>query len=239
MRTRSYLLASFCLSILATAACGGSVYQPSRVANFDPDGATEIDDDDVKKAFAAKPQLGAENAVAYFSFDPSKDADVEKTLRAVPGVTSVYGIPALAVTGQHRFDDGMTPQAAPTPISIKKLRLLAARAHCDLLVVVDYSHRTDVSANAFAALNVLLVPALFVPFRDVKVQSAVDAFVIDTRNGYMYGHVALDKEGRAPRQTIYTSDEAMIAEQWTALQHELEGALISLATAERKASAAR
>lgn len=232
MRLRAFL---FSFLSLTSLACGGSVYQPSRVANFDADGAAEVNDEDVRKAFEAKSQLGEQLSVAYFSLDPSKGADIETAIRAVRGVTSVYSIPALAVTGQHRFDPAPGWQApAPAPISIKKLRLLAARAHCDVLVVVDYSRRTDVTVNAFAALNVLLLPALFVPFLDAKVASAVDAFVIDTRNGYLYGHVALAKEELAPRRTIYTVDDALVAAQWNALQGELQEALVKLADAERK-----
>ena len=232
MRFRTSLLSIFFLSSLA---CGGSVYQPSRLAHFEPDGSAEVNDEDVRKAFEAKSQLGEQLSVAYFTFDPSKEADIEKAIRAVPGVSSVYSIPALAVTGQHRFDDTPSWQApAPAPVSIKQLRLLAARAHCDVLVVVDYSHRTDVSVNAFVALDVLLVPTLFVPFLDMKVQSAVDAFVLDTRNGYMYGHVALTKEDRAPRQNIYDTDAELVQTQWTALEVELQDALVKLADEERK-----
>ncbi len=197
---------------------------PSRAANFDPDGAAQINDEDVKKAFEAKSQLGAHFNVAYFDFDPSKDADVEKTLKAVPGVSSVYAIPALEATGQHRFDSSVTSQ----PLSMKKLRLLAAHAHADVLVVVDYARKTDVSANALAIFNLFLVPALFLPFRDVKVESAVDAFVIDVRSGYMYGHIALTKSAKKTNQTIYADDDALAANEWTALSQELEGALVGL-----------
>jgi hypothetical protein len=225
----------FSVFFLSSVACGGSVYQPSRLAHFEADGSAEVNDEDVRKAFEAKSQLGDQLNVAYFTFDPSKEADIEKAIRAVHGVSSVYAIPALAVTGQHRFDDTPSWQApAPAPLSIKKLRLLAARAHCDVLVVVDYSRRTDVTVNGFVALDILLLPTLFVPFLDAKVQSAVDAFVLDTRNGYMYGHVALAKEDRAPRQTIYATDDALVADQWKALQGELEDALVKLTDAERK-----
>jgi len=210
-------------------ACGGSIYMPSRVANFDPDGAAEINDEDVRKAFEAKPQLGDKFNVAYFSFDPSKDADVEKVVRDVPGVSSVYAIPALEATGKHRYDE--TPTNAP--LSMKKLRLLAARAHSDVLVVVDYSRKTEATPNALVALNVLLFPTFFTPFLDVKVQSAVDAFVVDVRNGYVYGHIALSQQQTKPHQTIYSADTALADQQWSALRAELSGALLKLADAER------
>jgi len=217
------------LALSAATACGGSIYMPSRVANFDPDGAAEINDEDVRKAFEAKPQLGDKFNVAYFSFDESKDADVESAVRDVPGVGSVYAIPALEATGKHRYDDSK----ADTPLSMKKLRLLAARAHSDVLVVVDYSRKTEISVNALAALNVFIVPALFLPFRDVKVESAVDAFVVDVRNGYVYGHVALSEQQKKDHQTIYSDDDAMARDEWKALRGELSGALVKLADVER------
>jgi len=219
----------FSLALLSTAACGG-IYMPSRVANFDPDGVAQIDDADVAKAFAAKPQMGERLNVAYFSFDSSKDADVEKAVHAIPGVSSVYDIPTLEATGRHRFDESPVPAA---PLGMKKLRLLAARAHCDVLVVVDYSRKTDVTANALAAFDVLLVPALFLPFRDVKVESAVDAFVVDVRNGYMYGHIALSKENVSRHRTIYQDDDAIADEQWRSLSGDLATALAKLADDER------
>jgi hypothetical protein len=217
------------VALASTVACGGSMYMPSRVANFDPDGAAEINDEDVRRAFEAKPQLGEKFNVAYFSFDESKDADVDSAVRDVPGVSSVYAIPSLEATGKHRYDDSPTS----APLSMKKLRLLAARAHADVLVVVDYSRRIDVSVNALAALNVFIVPALFLPFRDVKVESAVDAFVVDVRNGYVYGHVALAERQTKPHQTIYSDDDAMARDEWKALRSSLSGALVKLADAER------
>lgn len=217
------------LACLSTVACGGSLYMPSRVANFDPTGTSEVNDEDVRKAFEAKPQLADRFNVAYFSFDPTKDADVEKAVRAVPGVSSVYAVPALEAIGKHRFDDSPSTQ----PLSMKKLRLLAARAHADVLVVVDYARKVEVTPNALAALDVLIVPALFLPFRDIKVESAVDAFIIDVRNGYMYGHLALSKADAKPHQTIYSNEDEIVASEWKALSNDLEGALLKLVELQR------
>ncbi len=224
------------LLFAASIGCGTSVYMPSQVAHFDPDGpATEIDDQDVAKAFAARPQLGDRLNVAYFSFDASKNADVERVLHAIPGVGSVYSIPALAVTGARRFDAPAPEWQAPParPFSMKKLRLLAARAHCDVVVVVDYGYRTDVSANGLAAFDALLVPALFLPFRDVKVQSYVDAFLVDTRNGYLYGETTSNHQDEKKFQTLYADDSGVVAAQWDTLKTELQDSLVKVVEAER------
>lgn len=214
---------------------------PSRVAGFDPDASSQIDDEDVRKAFEARPQLAEHPNVAYYSLDASKNADIERVLHAIPGVGTLYAIPPLAVTGARRFDETPSWGAPPAqPLSVKKLRLLAARAHCDVVVVVDYAYRTDVSANALVALDALVLPTLFVPFRDLKIQSYVDAFVIDTRNGYLYGEATSSHEDKKSYQTIYADEGDVVASQWTKLQAELKDSLGKVFDQERtKASLAK
>lgn len=230
-------LACFGAVALLLAGCGGSIYQPSKVAGFDPDGSAEINDDDVKKAFEARPQMGESLSVAYFTFDPTKEKDLEDALRDVPGVTSTYAIPALMVTGQRRFDEAPSwqPRAAQ-PLSMKKLRLLAARAHCDVLLVVDYGNKVDVSVNGLVAFNVALLPALFLPFRDLKYTSYVEAFVVDTRNGYLYGHVSSEQQSEAKFETIYASGDDAWKTQWSALKRDLHASIVKLTREERAAS---
>jgi hypothetical protein len=230
-------LAPFSAIALLLAGCGGAVYQPSKVAGFDPDGAAEINDDDVKKAFEAKPQMGESFSVAYFSFDPTKETEIRDAIHDVPGVTSMYAIPAFMATGQRRFDETSAwPPRPAQPLSMKKLRLLAARAHCDVLVVVDYGNKVDVSVNGLVAFNVALLPALFLPFRDLKYTSYVEAFVIDTRNGYLYGHVSSEKQSEAKFETIYAADDAAFKIQWAELKRDLHASIVKLTVEERAAS---
>jgi len=208
------------------------MYMPSHVARFDPDAPGDINDEDVKKAFEAKPQLGEHVNVAYFSFDATKNADVEKALRAIPGVGSIYSIPALAVTGAHRYDEGWAVPAQP--LSMKKLRLLAARAHCDVVVVVDYGFRTKVSVNGLAAFDILLVPTLFLPFREIEVQSYVEASIVDTRNGYLYADVTGSRENKKSYQTLYANEDDLVASQWSELKVELQDSLAKVMEAEKE-----
>ena len=44
------------LALSTLAGCGGS-YMPGRTAGFDPEAPQQIDDDDIRKAFEARPQL--------------------------------------------------------------------------------------------------------------------------------------------------------------------------------------
>lgn len=233
MPQAKHSLLSAVVALTALSACGTQVYQPARNAGFELDGAAEINDDDVRKAFEARPQMPGKVQVAYYTFDATKGDEIEAALKSLPGVTGTYRIPSLLATGQRRFDE-RRPWDPPAPFSLKKLRLLAARAHCDLLVVFDYAHRIDSSANGLAAFNVLLLPALFVPFLDVKVTSAMDSFVVDTRNGYLYAHVDTQQESSDDFQTIYSSaGDRMVRQQWPALLKDTGEAVRKVLQAEQ------
>lgn len=226
-------LAPLALFMATAAGCGAAVYQPSKGAAFELDPATEIDDDDVRKAFEARPQMPESVQIAYYAFDGARADAFDAALKTLPGVRGTYRIPALLLTGQRTFT-APRPWEPAAPISIKKLRLLAARAHCDLLVVFDNGHRVDTSANGLAAFDVLLLPALFMPFLDLDVKSAADAFVIDVRNGYLYGHVSAQQAGTDDYVTIYSSDGAdLIAAQWPKLLAETTQGIQQVLESER------
>jgi hypothetical protein len=194
-------------------------YMPARNASFDVEGGTQIDDDDIKKAFEARPQMPKEVRVAYYTFDPEVAHDLDASLASMPGVASAYRIPPLLVNGQRRVEqDGWGPKRE---VTVKKLRLLAARAHADVLVVVDHGYRTG-GANGLAALNVLVLPMLFVPFLDNTVDGYAEGYVIDVRNGYLYGHVSEDDRRGKRFATIYDPNATEVAhEQWGTLHAAL------------------
>jgi hypothetical protein len=219
------------LASVALLGCGGA-YQPSRAAPLEIDPAVEIDDEDVRKAFEARPQLAERVHVAFYTFDPKRADEIGKMLGRLPGVESVYRIPPLVVTGQRRFQE-TSPWEPPREISIKKLRLLAARARADVLIVVDHGFRYE-AVNPLVALNLLVVPIFFVPFLDNEVEGYAEAFVIDTRNGYLYGHLtADDKRGKRYANIYDDGPEALAEEQWQRLEATLLSSMSRLVTDER------
>ncbi len=231
------LLTVLCLALLSQG-CGTTLYQPSSGFSFDLNAATEINDDDIRKAFSSRPQMGRSIRVAYYSFDPKPErlAALEKMLRAGEGVADVYRIPTVMVTGKRRFDTQRPhyTRPSPGPMSVKKLRLLAARARCDVVVLFDYAHKVETTANGWAALNVLVLPLLFAPYLDKKVDSYLESFIVDTRNGYLYGHITSQKKGEAKRVTIYTrADEALVEGQWAKLLNGTGKALARLLATQR------
>lgn len=214
MRLATTLLLGCLLSI--STGCGGA-YQASAGVKFDVDGAgREIDDADVAKAFAARPQIPTEMKVAYYSFDEERAADIEKMLASVKGVTSTYRIPKLLVTGERRFHES-SPWSQPQELSVKKLRLLAARAHADVLVVFDDGWRGG-GVNGLAALDVLVLPIFVAPWISNETESFAQAFVIDVRNGYLYGEVSEEAKGGKGAVTIYADSPSDVAAQlWPSL----------------------
>jgi len=196
------------------AACGQTLYQPGRAVRLDP--SDQVSDDEIGAAFGARPQLSGKLRVAYFAFDDKHAADLERTLGGLPGVEATYRIPELLVLGKRRFQEE-TPDAAQ-PLSLRQLRLQAARARCQLLVVVDYGYKIDRSVNGWVVLNALVLPSLFVPFLDSEVESYMDSYVIDVRNGYLYGQLNTREAGDKKRLTIWSdADEELVASQWWAL----------------------
>jgi hypothetical protein len=227
MPHRSLLLVICAVLLCVTTACGtSSVYRPGAMAGFDPLTPPTINDAEIEKAFDARPQLGEGLKVAYYTFDPDRVTDIDEMLAGVPNVAGTYRIPSLMATGKRRFDrerHGWQPAPA---FSLQKLRLLAARAHCDVLLVFDYGYKVETTPNGLVALNALVVPIFFAPFLDEKVESYLDAYVIDVRNGYLYAHVASDEESSRDYETIWSEKAQQdVDAQWDTLIAQTAGNL--------------
>jgi hypothetical protein len=241
------------VALAATTGCSVATYQPR---SLPLDREAEIDDDDIRKAFEAKPQLPARMTVAFYSLgthdertlgpggkdaddEPlaglQNDAELEAMLAKLPGVDGVYRIPAVAVSGQQRYggEHGHGYGAPAAELSVKKLRLIAARAHADVLVVFDHGRQAG-SVNGLFGFIPLIVPVLFVPMFDARVESYMTAYVVDVRNGYFYGQLDASERGGDDYVTIYASDtDTEAALQWGRLVPQMSGELAKLFVAQR------
>ncbi|MBH23987.1 MAG: hypothetical protein CMH57_05970 [Myxococcales bacterium] len=236
--TRLTWLALAALGLIWLSGCGASVYSPRGNVGLDLNPAFEINDDDIRKAYEARPQLPKQLKVAYLSFDDENNDALDEALRKVPGVAEVYRIPELMVSGERRYEQRRhySPWEQPKPLSIKKLRLLAARARCDVLLIVDNGHRIENSPNGLIALSPLIVPVFIAPMTDVEVESYMEAFLIDVRNGYLYGHIQADQRDTEDYETIFSSYGAKKADaHYDTLLKEITAELADLIKAEREA----
>lgn len=235
MPRRMTRLLSFGLLALGTfAGCSVAPSPPPRSANSQPEPQPQIDDEEIRKAFEARPQMPASAIrLSYYTFDPEIAVDLDKTLSTMPGVSSVYRIPPLLVTGQQRYQENEGHSQRTSDVSLKKLRLLAARAKTDVLVIVDHGIQNG-GVNPLIGLTVLLVPVLFVPFIDAFVKGYVETFVIDVRNGCLYGHLVQEDERGNEYATIYSKKaDAYAAEQWKVLRTQFGIDLAALIEKER------
>ncbi len=172
--------------------------------------ASTIPNADVERAFKSQPAFRESVRVAVFSPDTRLASAVATRLLIHPAVSSVHRISPLLITGQRRFD-----KSAPTlPLDIDRIRLAAARAHADVLLVIDYAARTRRTANGLAATAPLLIPLAFAPMQDVIAESYIDGYVFDTLSGYEYGELHFDRKEREEYITIYSEQgEALRAKQ--------------------------
>jgi len=228
-----YFPVFFALVLNVGTGCAAN-YQPARSTNFQIDAEAEIDDDAIRKAFEARPQMpAAEIRLSYYTFDPQIAADLDKTLSTMPGTSSVYRIPPLLVTGQRRYQENYGYYGQSNEVSVKKLRLLAARAKTDVLVIVDHGYRND-GINPLVSFTTLILPIFFVPFLNTVVKGYVETFVVDVRNGYLYGHLVQEDERGAEYSTIYgKKSDAYAAEQWKDLRTRFGKDLAALLEKER------
>ncbi|MFO0555163.1 MAG: hypothetical protein U0271_42690 [Polyangiaceae bacterium] len=233
-RTSSLGLLFACVLPLL-AGCGADLYQPRTLSDLDPE--YEVDDAEIEKAFAANPQMPAAVTVAYYSTassalpsledagapragDPN-DTSLKELLGRLPGVEDVYRIPSLLAEGKPVND-----YSQPRGVHLKRLRLAAARAHADVLVIFDHG-RVEGSVNGLVAFAPLILPVLFLPMTDTRVKSFLSAYVIDVRNGYFYGQVDATEAGGTEYQTIYASSQrdAEAAREWSSMTTDVEDKL--------------
>jgi len=87
---------------------------------------------------------------------------------------------------------GNPERAAESPCErrasdIDGFRLVAARAECELLVLVTSRFTERRAPNWYAALNLLVAPAFFRPWYNVNYIYDVQAVLLDTRTGVWHG----------------------------------------------------
>jgi len=183
----------------------------------------------IEQALLAAPQMVASPRVAVYSLAPERADAVVEALEGVEGLSGVYALPAFLVDG-----DALDPHTAPASPDLDRLRLLAAQARCDLLVLADHRWDQQTGVNGLVALNALLVPALFTPFLKVEVESSLDSYVFDVRNGYLYGAVSARQSGADRFNTVYAVEHPeLVEDHWAPLVAETQTSLAALLAVER------
>ncbi len=89
------------------------------------------------------------------------------------------------------------------------------------------------SVNPLAAFTPLILPVLFLPYMDVKVDSYLDAYLIDMRNGYVYAQIGSTRTSGEDYLTIYSdARDHLVAAPWDELVREASGAIAKVVAAQ-------
>ncbi len=215
-------------------ACGSRYFSYAPSASYGENEIRNINDEDILKAFESGPQIVFPVRIAWYNMG---NDSLYKSLFPRSGKVALnYQIPKTLVEGFSPFMDterGYIYYARPIPLNLKALRLLAARAKCDLLVLVSARFNEKRSVNNLAWLNLFIVPLFFTDYMDVLYRYEAELYVFDVRNGYMYRHAAfrppartksiglndLEKTAREMNQHFMSEAGVYLREQLQAVLH--------------------
>lgn len=186
-------LFSCIFATIIMSGCGVQVFRPRVVV--DPHDAREITDQDIQKAFRARPQLRLPATLALYEMGP-QDKALPRHLKRLRGVRTVYEVPALLVEGPRADPShgrSMRSHGRQVVVSLKKLRLLSARARSDVLVLSSTTVTTRAQPNWLLCFAPLLVTSLVLPMNHVQVTVQREVLVLDVRNGYLYKQFKLKR----------------------------------------------
>jgi hypothetical protein len=211
---RSHLVASFVALLLA---CGGSTgFQQPAPRAADISGAPQVvNDSEVERAFALRAQLPKPYRLGVLFRDPPPSAEPGEPEPWRWQVEHRAQLVAALETQQDKGELGAVLSIARSTVTgddLRAYRIAAARQGADAVLVVSGSDRVERDSNAWAATYFAIVPMLFAPGSELRVDFATHAELWDVRNEYLY--LAAEAEARAEQKRAfpYLDREAASAE---------------------------
>jgi hypothetical protein len=183
------LVITTCISFAVENCAAKHMFMPP-VSMVKPDSLLKITDEDIRQAFALKPQLIKPLVVAIYnaSFD---DHALLDSIEKFDDIRSAFAVSPWLIEGdEYKFrkespwyDRYREPRTTP----IKAVRLEAAKGKADMLIYcgITHTYKEETNRLAWAYLGLITIP--IVPGQQYKLRTEVDLFFIDVRNGYMYG----------------------------------------------------
>ena len=164
-----------------------------------PTTAAEVTDEDIGKALAIKPQLQGKYKLAVYFTPPRSDWRFARRWRWTGKDRSdVLEFAAPLVEKGIALDVFMlTDTVVEGGTDRKAIRLAAARAGADAVLIIEGSADLDRYNNKLGATYILLVTAAFVPGTVADGLFIANGSMWDVRNDYLY--LAVEAEGFVSR----------------------------------------
>lgn len=224
---RTILIVLLALTVTACASSRGFDRGNLRSQITDQKVVTE---EDIKKALVLKPQLPSQFKLAIY-FSPPKSGghhgsswrwlgeDKDKLLEIGPELKSKNIISDVFVIGDAILED----------TDNKAIRLAAARAGADAVLIVNGISDLDRYNNTLGFTYFLLVTPFFVPGTEANGLFMVNASMWDVRNQYLYLSSEADGSARETRPAFFIEETRVIkaakSDALTALSKELSSRL--------------
>jgi len=216
--------------VILVAACGGSAgfQQAAPRPPVSTATAPVIDDDQVERAFELQAQLpkpyrlgvlfretttGTGDDARAWRWEPEHRAQLLKALEALEGKGEIGTVVSIA-------------RAAVTSDDLHAIRVAAARQGLDAVLVVTGSDTVERDMNGWATTYLAVLPMLFAPGSELRVDFTTHAELWDVRNEYLYLAAEADARAEQARAIPYIDEEEASAKAQTEslglLVHELE-----------------
>ncbi|NIV15224.1 MAG: hypothetical protein GWN62_29410 [Aliifodinibius sp.] len=189
------ILFSTIVAVLFSCAGGTKYYAPTTTIAVDS--LYQITDEEIRSAFDAKPQLAIPVNLALYNlgFEETVFAD---SLESFESIQQVYPISPALIEGNAYYKRKSRPWLShyqpPVQVNIRQLRLLAAQAKADLLLLYGIAFIENVETNGLVWTHVLIIPGLFMPSFHVNATAEVDLYFIDVRNNLLYTYQHFSEE---------------------------------------------
>jgi len=171
--------------------CGTSrSYSPSGTIDSNDDRV--ISDEEIRNAYEARPQIRKPSRIAWYNL--GVDELTEEILFLDENIILNYKIPKNIIEGFSTRSRRSYYSDEIKPINLQSLRLFAARAKCDILIITTSDFEDIRKPNLFSAFNILIVPVFILPYLDAKYHYTAELMIFDVRNGYLYKEASYNSD---------------------------------------------
>lgn len=182
--------------IVLLTACGASAGFQQAAPRTPGSSAPVVNDDQVERAFALQAQLPKPYRLGVLFRDVPPAIDGERAWRWEPEQRArvIGALEALEGKGEIGTVVAIT-RAAVIGDDLHAIRVAAARQGVDAVLVISGYDTVERDVNGWATTYLAVLPMLFAPGTELRVDFTTHAELWDVRNEYLY--LAAEAEARA------------------------------------------